>query len=246
MKESNKDRKGDDCSVVGKARAYNMLQGYNDYVDDLCKKKFNYLTRTDCDGKGSYTPTPGGHYGDPAYPAGYSKDDPAYTPPAGGYSKDHPSYQPPKDPCACECVTVTFPTIEPCISVKWGDSKCDGLESDDMEVLCITVCNCYCNVTFQDFTIGHIKITDMAGNPVPCLPNGEPSVQVVPSGSICFGDICPCDCTCNKPSCVSREFVVYTCGAVAQCYLLSFEDICFTVCHEVETKQCFKVEICAD
>jgi hypothetical protein len=37
MKESNKDRKGDD-PVVGKPRAYNMLQGYNGYVDDLCKK----------------------------------------------------------------------------------------------------------------------------------------------------------------------------------------------------------------
>lgn len=144
----------------------------------------------------------------------------------------------------CECVPATLPEIKPVITVKWGDSKCDGFETNDFEVLCVSVCNNYCNVTFNDFTITHIKITDMAGNPVACLPNGTPSVHVVPSGPICFGDIEPCGA--DKPSCVNREFVVNTCGAVDQCYLLSFEGVCFTVSYELQFKHCFVVKLCQD
>jgi len=151
---------------------------------------------------------------------------------------------PPEGDCGCECVPVTLPDINPFISVKWGDSKCDGFETDDFEVLCITVCNCYCNVTFNDFTIGRIRITDSAGKPVPTLPDGTPSVLVVPSGPICFGDIGPCED--NKPRCVSREFVIKTCGAKAQCYVLTFEGVCFTVSYELQSKQCFIVKLCQD
>jgi hypothetical protein len=135
-----------------------------------------------------------------------------------------------------------MPKIEPCITVKWGDHKCDQFESDGMEILCITVCNCYSNVTFKDFSIGQIKITDKDGRPVPCLPNGAPSVQAIPSGPICFGDIRPC--REKEPCCVSREFVVVTCGAIGQCYLLSFEGVCFTICYESQTKRCFIVKLC--
>jgi hypothetical protein len=152
---------------------------------------------------------------------------------------------PDKGDCHCDCVDIRLPDIAPCISVAWGDSKCDCMETDDVEVLCITVCNCYSNVTFNDLSIGQIRITDMAGNPVPILPDGTPSVQVIPSGPICFGDIGPCKGK-NQPACVSRELVLYTRGAIGKDYLLSFEGVCFTVSHQFQSKQCFIVKLCQD
>lgn len=147
--------------------------------------------------------------------------------------------------CKCHCVEIELPDIKPCISVAWGDSQCDCMETDDVEVFCITVCNCYSNVTFNDLNIGHIKITDMAGNPVPTLPDGTPSVQVIPSGPICFGDIEPCKGD-SQPGCVSRELVVYTRGAIGKDYLLSFEGVCFSVSHEIKSDQCFILTLCQD
>jgi hypothetical protein len=184
---------------------------------DILRDKDNYL-RKQCEQKFNYLPRT-----DCDCPDSNAKDE-------GGYHY--------------ECVPATLPDLNPIISVKWGDSKCDGFETDDFEVLCITVCNSYCNVTFNDFTITHIKITDMAGNPVPCLPDGTPSVQVVPSGPICFGDIGPCEH--DRPSCISREFAVNTCGAIGQCYLLTFEGVCFTVSYELQSKHCFVVKLCQD
>jgi hypothetical protein len=147
--------------------------------------------------------------------------------------------------CRCRCVAVKFPDIKPCISVKWGDSECDCMETDDVEILCVTVCNCYSNVTFNDLSIGHIKITDTAGNPVPTLPDGTPSVQIIPSGPICFGDIPPCK-EGNHPGCVSREVVLYTRGAIGKDYRVSFEGVCFNVTHEFQSKQCFILKLCQD
>jgi hypothetical protein len=160
-------------------------------------------------------------------------------------SCDCPNSGQDKGDCHCDCATVKFPDVKPCISVAWGDSKCDCLETDDVEVLCISVCNCYSNITFQDLIIGQIQITDIAGNPVPTLPDGTPSVQVIPSGPICFGDIGPCKGK-NQPSCVSRELVLYTRGAIGKDYRLSFEGVCFSVCHEFQTSQCFVVKLCQD
>ncbi|HSU17159.1 hypothetical protein [Longimicrobium sp.] len=147
--------------------------------------------------------------------------------------------------CRCQCRPVEFPAIKPCITVAWGDSPCDCMETDDVEVLCITVCNCYSNVAFHDLVIGRIQVTDLAGNPVPTLPDGTPSVQVVPSGPVCFGDVGPC-VERDRPTCVSREVVLYTRGAVGKAYRLSFGGICFTVCHPYQDEQCFTFKLCQD
>jgi hypothetical protein len=147
--------------------------------------------------------------------------------------------------CDCECVAVQLPDLMPCISVKWGDSNCDHLETNDVEVLCITVCNCYSNVTFNNLSIGHIVVTDMAGNPVPLLPDGTPSVQIFPSGPICFGSLVPCKPP-QQPHCVSRELVLYTRGAIGKKYRLSFEGICFTIVHHFEEEKCFVLCLCQD
>lgn len=147
--------------------------------------------------------------------------------------------------CDCDCREVDFPGIRPCITVAWGDSRCDCMETNDFEVLCITVCNCHSNVTFGDLSIGQVLVTDMAGNAVPVLPNGAPSVQVVPSGPICFGDVGPC-VERDRPTCVSREVALYTRGAVGQRYRLTFDAICFTVCHTYQHQQCFTFDLCQD
>ncbi len=157
-----------------------------------------------------------------------------------------PDRKPPDDGnCRCECHPAKLPDIQPCITVSWGDSRCDCLETDDVEVLCVAVCNCYSNVTFSDLSIGHIEVTDVNGNPVPLLPDGSPSVQVIPSGPICFGDIGPCK-EKGKPNCVSREIVLYTRGAVGKDYRLSFEGVCFEVTHHFQTEQCFRLKLCRD
>jgi hypothetical protein len=146
--------------------------------------------------------------------------------------------------CECDCKPLQFPDVQPCITVKWGDSKCDCIETDDVEVLCITVCNCYSNVSFEDLTIGQIVVTDANGRPVPTLPDGTPSVQVIPSGPICFDDIGPC--VDGRPGCVSRELVLYTRGAVGGNYRLLFRGVCFKICHEYQLDQCFTMTLCQD
>lgn len=119
------------------------------------------------------------------------------------------------------CGPVEAPTLTPCIELRWGDGPKDHIETDDFEVVCLTVCNPYSNVTFKDFT-AHVIPTTATGTPIPNLPDGTPSVLVKPSYEICFGDIGPCDP--KKPdefSCVARELVIKTCGALEGPYRLN-------------------------
>ena len=75
--------------------------------------------------------------------------------------------------CHCDCVALELPDIHPCISVRWGDSPCDCIETDDVEVACVTVCNCYSNFTFSDLSIGQILVTDLLET-LPKNPDGMP------------------------------------------------------------------------
>lgn len=138
------------------------------------------------------------------------------------------------------CKPSKLPNIEPCISVKWGDSKCDHLESSDYEVMTLTVCNCYTNVRLHNYMIGSLEVSDSAGNSVSILPNGTPSVKVHPIGGFCFGDIKPC-------SCVTREFVIITEGAKEGKYQLKLEGICYEVLiPNPKNRECFEFSICKD
>lgn len=147
--------------------------------------------------------------------------------------------------CVPRCTTVdVIPDLRPCVSISWGDSRCDCLESDDTEVLCITVCNCYSNVGFTNLSIGYVYLTDAAGNAVPLLPDGTPSVQVHPLGPICFGDLPPC--RDGRGTCVSREVVLTARGARAGGYRLNVAAICFDVAFHYRTEECFRFELCRD
>ena len=138
------------------------------------------------------------------------------------------------------CRKVKFPDLKPCISIKWGDSECDCIESSDYEVMTLTVCNCYQNVTFNNFKISMLEVLDSNGNPVPILPDGTPSVKLHPVGIYCFGNIAPC-------TCVSREFVLINEGAKAGKYKIVLKGICFDVIKAyAEKEDCFEFEICKD
>jgi hypothetical protein len=148
------------------------------------------------------------------------------------------------DACGKKCREAYLPDLAPCISVSWGESDCDCMETDDTEVLCITVCNCYSNVTFRNLSIGFLYLTDASGSWVPTLPDGTPSVQIHPVGPICFGDIGPC--TEEAVQCVSREVVLTTRGARSGDYQLHVGAVCFDLSVNYTTDDCFKLTLCRD
>ncbi len=144
--------------------------------------------------------------------------------------------------CGSKCKSIAVPDIHPCISITWGDSDCDCIETDDFEVMHITVCNCYSNVIFKDFSIGYIYVTDEFGRAVPTLPDGSLSVQALPIGPFCFGDIGPC--LDGKPTCKSRQFVLSTRGAKSGKYKVNIGAICYDVCFHYDTNACFEMTLC--
>ncbi len=144
--------------------------------------------------------------------------------------------------CGGGCSEIEIPEMEPCISVSWGDGECDGMETDDTETFCITLCNCYTNISFSGVSIGYVWVLDEDGTNVAVLPDGTPSVEAVPHGPICFGDIGPC--IDNEPSCVSREFVIQTRGAKEGKYRLLIGAVCYDVVHHFDINACFELELC--
>jgi hypothetical protein len=142
------------------------------------------------------------------------------------------------------CRTVEVPRLEPCISISWGDSKCDCFETDDTEIVCVTVCNCYSNVSFSNFSIMAAFVTMPGGGAVPTLPDGTASVQMIPLGPVCFGDIPPC--RDNVAGCVSRQYVVRTRGAKSGPYEIRLLGICYDVCFHYNETEVFTLTLCAD
>jgi len=130
--------------------------------------------------------------------------------------------------CSDKCQTVEEPKIVPCIRLKWGDGPQDHLETDDTEVLCITVCNPYSNVVLKNFNVQLFLLTG-AGGPIPNQADGTPSVMVKPQFNICFDDIPACDPQNPRKSCVSREVVLIDRGAVPGQYRLIVL-YCFEAC----------------
>lgn len=142
------------------------------------------------------------------------------------------------------CRVAEMPNLEPCISVSWGDSRCDCFETDDTEVVCVTVCNCYSNISFSNFRIAGLIVTLPNGAPVPLLPDGTPSVQIIPLGPTCFGDIPPC--RDDRPGCISREFVIRTRGAQGGQYQIKLLGICYDVCFHYNRRDSFVLTLCPD
>jgi hypothetical protein len=146
--------------------------------------------------------------------------------------------------CGAECKEVELPKIEPCVSIAWGDSDCDCFETDDVETAIVSVCNCYSNISFANVHISYFYITMADGTPVPTLPDGTPSVQIIPIGPICFGDIGACKE--GETNCVSREVVIRTRGAKAGKYKILVGGICYEIVLRQMHSECFELTLCQD
>ncbi len=137
--------------------------------------------------------------------------------------------------CSKECQTVEEPKIVPCLRLRWGDGPQDHLETDDTEVLCITVCNPYSNVVLKNFNL-QLVVTTATGAAVPNQADGTPSVMIKPQFNICFDDIPACDPQKPNQSCVSREVVLIDRGAVPGQYkVLAY--YCFEACFTEFSRQ---------
>ena len=137
--------------------------------------------------------------------------------------------------CSDRCQTIEEPKIVPCLRLRWGDGPQDHLETDDTEVLCITVCNPYSNVVLKDFNL-QLIVTTAAGGAVPNQADGTPSVMIKPQFNICFDEIPPCDPQKPGQSCVSREVVLIDRGAVPGQYrVLAY--YCFEACFTKFSRQ---------
>jgi hypothetical protein len=137
------------------------------------------------------------------------------------------------------CRPIDLPRIAPWTSIRWGDSPCDCIEGDDTEVMHLTVCNPYRNLTLSNLTIHQIVVVQANGAPVPLLPDGSPSVQLVPVGPYCFDDLAPC-------TCVTRQFVLRLRGAVPGPYRILLRGICFDACFHGDEEDCFVFNVCKD
>lgn len=127
------------------------------------------------------------------------------------------------------CREIEEPDVVPCFRLRWGDGPDDRIETDDTEILCITVCNPYSNVVLRDFTLS-LALIPPGGGLIPTLPDGTPSVEIRPEFLVCYGDIGPCDPKDpKKNSCISREFMLRSRGAQAGEYGV-FLVYCFDAC----------------
>lgn len=137
------------------------------------------------------------------------------------------------------CAPVEMPRLAPWTSIRWGDSECDCIEGDDTEVMHLTVCNPYRNLTLGGLTIHQLVVVDANGNPPPDLPDGSPSIQLTPLGPYCFDDLGPCRC-------VTREFAVRLRGAPPGRYRILVRGICFDACFHGDEDDCFTFDVCKD
>jgi hypothetical protein len=137
------------------------------------------------------------------------------------------------------CEPLEIPRIAPQTYIGWGDSRCDCIEGDDTEVMKLTICNPYRNLTLSNLVVHQLVVVDAAGNPVPNLPDGSSSIQLVPVGPYCFDDIVPC-------TCVTREFVLRLRGAPGGSYRILVRGICFDACFHGDEEDCFIFDVCKD
>jgi hypothetical protein len=130
--------------------------------------------------------------------------------------------------CSDRCETVEEPKIVPCFRLRWGNGPQDHFETDDTEIICITVCNPYSNVVLKDFNV-LLGVLTAAGGAVPNQADGTPSVIIKPQFNVCYGDIPACDPQKRDQNCVSQEFVVIDRGAVPGQYKIVIF-YCFEAC----------------
>ncbi len=104
--------------------------------------------------------------------------------------------------------------VSPCFYLHWGDGPQDMIETEDFEVVVLSVCNPFGNVEFKGVNISDIQIMHADGTPVELLPDKTPAAMIVPSRMISFCNITPCSCS-------SIELVIKTSGAIQGPYKIT-------------------------
>jgi hypothetical protein len=137
------------------------------------------------------------------------------------------------------CADLKLPDIRPRFYVFWGDSRCDCIEGDDTEIMFIVVYNPYRNLSLCNVEVNRIRVVDANGNDVPKLPDGSASIQLVPRGKYCFGDLPPCGIAW-------RQFVLRLRGAPPGSYRILIEGICYELCLHRMTEECVTFDVCKD
>ncbi len=127
------------------------------------------------------------------------------------------------------CKQIRIPQLNPCFYLHWGDSKQDIIETEDFEVVVLSVCNPFDNVSFQNLIISGIKITHADGSPVEVLPDKTPSALIIPSKLITFCSISPCSCS-------HIELVIKTSGAIKGPYKVKFNYCIGKICLQMIEK----------
>lgn len=140
-----------------------------------------------------------------------------------------------------KCEQADVPRFNPCFYLHWGDGNQDNIETEDFEVVILSVCNPYSNIAFKDLKISNLVIIHPDGSLAELLPDGTSSAYVVPSRLITFCEIGPC-------SCCHIELVVKTSGALAGPYKISMdyciEETCLLpVAKAPKAKAEFKIDL---
>jgi len=109
---------------------------------------------------------------------------------------------------------IQMPDVRPWIQLHWGDAPRDQLETDDLEILYLSVSNPYQNIVLRDVTIYLALALDRHKNEVDILPDGEPAIQIKPSRIIYFGDLPPYQAGQSlAETAVTRQVVMINRGA---------------------------------
>jgi hypothetical protein len=137
------------------------------------------------------------------------------------------------------CQDAQVPDLRPRVYVFWGSSRCDCIEGDDTEIMTILVYNPYHNLTLSNVEINQLTVVDDLGNQVPMLPDGTASIQLVPRGTYCFGDIGPCGFA-------YRQFVLRLRGAPPGRYRIYIRGLCFEICFHRLIDECVMFDVCRD
>lgn len=141
------------------------------------------------------------------------------------------------------CRQVDVPKIRPCFRLMWGDGPDDRIETDDVELMCLTAVNPYSNVTLKNLNVLITLVTEEDGTRVADLPDRTASVYTKPLYLMCFGDIPPCNP--EEPesvSSVSREIVLVSRGAKEGKYLLNI-GYCYSIEFTLLDLDWFEIEL---
>lgn len=120
------------------------------------------------------------------------------------------------------CTHVELPELRPCFELRWGEQADDRLETTGIQVLYLVVRNPYANITFKDLSV---TATIRAG--VAAQQDRAAEVVLIPSQSICFSDLPPCNPSQpEQSSYLARELVLITRAAPSGSYVIDLDYTC--------------------